>query len=103
MQVRRIGVAAVADRADHLSGGQWVAGLDLDGAGLDVGVQGVIPVAEVLDDVIACVLVEFQPCRRPSGYLLRQTVDRCYHWPVADREDVGAEVRVALHLAPYRR
>ena len=38
-----------------------------------------------------------------TGHLLRQTVDSRYHRPVADREDVGAEVREALQLGLSRR
>ena len=38
-----------------------------------------------------------------AGNLFGQTVDGRDHRTVADREDVGAEIRVALHVRPCRR
>ena len=98
MQVRRIGIAGVAERGDHLSGGELIADLHLDAAGLEVRVEGVVAVADVLHDVVAAVLVERQPGRTLPRDLLGQAVDHADDGPVGHRVDVGAEVGIALRL-----
>jgi hypothetical protein len=64
-----VGIARVAEQRDHLPGTQPVADLDFDAAGLEVGVERVVAVAEVLHDVVSRILLERQTARARTGNL----------------------------------
>ena len=93
MQVWRVGVAGVAERGDHLPGAELIAHLDLDAAGLEVGIERIVAVADVLHDVVAAVLLERQTGRDSAGYLLGQPVEDRDDGTVGHGVDVGAEPR----------
>ena len=58
VQVRCVGVTAVAEVAHQLSGGEPIAGLHGDRTGLQVCVEGVVPVTDVLHHMVAAVLLQ---------------------------------------------
>jgi hypothetical protein len=53
MQMGSDGVAGVANESEDLATFYAVVGVDLDGAGLHVGIERVVPMTEIEDDVIA--------------------------------------------------
>ncbi len=101
VQVRGVGVAGVAEVGDHLSGGEPIAGLDLDRAGLQVRV-------EARSCHRRC--PARRGCRRTGRAAARSGLwpATCSGRPSSTRDDgtvghgvdVGAEVRVALGLRP---
>src|ERR1700733_9494035 len=101
MEVRREGVAGVADEAKDLAGMNLVAGVDAKAAGLHVGVHGKDATAEVgivetEDDGVAVSLIERDALGIFARNLLRKAVDDRNDGGVGDGEDGFAEDRVAL-------
>src|SRR5262249_61902153 len=61
-----------------------------------MGIEREVAVADVLDDVIACVLLQRQTRRGLPGYLLRQAVEYRDDGTIGHGVDLGAEPRIAL-------
>ncbi len=91
MQVRGRCIAGVAQCRNDLAGLESITRLDPEAARLEVGIDGVVPAADVLDDVVAAVLVEGKAGRVLSGHL-RQPVDHRDHLSFSDRVAGGCSV-----------
>ena len=77
---------------------QPVTHLDFDAAGLEMRVERIVAVTEVLNDVIARVLLERQTAWALSGNLFGQSVDYPDNATVGDGTDVSPEPGIAFRF-----
>jgi hypothetical protein len=98
MQMRRVGIAGIAEQSQHLASADPVPLLHSERAWLQMGVEGIAPLTHIDHQMIAGRHLDRRVRRQLAGHLLRRTVFEADDRAIGHRVDRSAEEPVARKL-----